>query len=479
MLESRIAELENSLKLLESSKEPKCPLCGAPLDAEKKDRIITNLRGQLEKSKLKISIIKEKLRERKEELEKLRERKEELKVKESHLERIRNSLKDIINTLEPLEKKRRSIKERLILLNSSIEELERKYDNSLKRLQELEKAESIVNSYDISLLNNPKKSLELMSKKISLMENRTEDLTSKVNYIKEELKTLCNVSSLEQALNLIEESIEKSLLKEELEDKKRFLERKIMSINVLLDEKRSELKKINGQLEKLRRKEKGLINLEKEYLLKSEEFKKVLEKLSRLKQDVLHLNDMIDETQESIKNLEESKFKLEVLSYIREIIFERVPKLLFLEYLAKLEDLMSDILSKFELNYTAVSIRVENNIISIMAIGRDGVPVPLGSLSGGERTAIALAFVLALNILLARRTGFLILDEPTNNLDEERRRILVDILKVFKGGERIPQLIVVSHDRDVIEAADAVFEVNRGPLGSTLRPLKEQQIEIR
>jgi len=57
----------------------------------------------------------------------------------------------------------------------------------------------------------------------------------------------------------------------------------------------------------------------------------------------------------------------------------------------------------------------------------------------------------------------MMLDEPTIHLDEERRRELVEVLKKFfrEGPRVLPQLILVTHDREVEEAADVVYVVSR------------------
>uniref|UniRef100_A0A7C5YC85 RecF/RecN/SMC N-terminal domain-containing protein n=1 Tax=Caldiarchaeum subterraneum TaxID=311458 RepID=A0A7C5YC85_CALS0 len=61
------------------------------------------------------------------------------------------------------------------------------------------------------------------------------------------------------------------------------------------------------------------------------------------------------------------------------------------------------------------------------------------------------------------------MDEPTTHLDTERRRELVNVLKNFAGGKRvIPQIIVVSHDRELTEAADTVYEVAISEKGSRI-----------
>ncbi|WP_019010097.1 ABC-F family ATP-binding cassette domain-containing protein [Deinococcus aquatilis] len=63
------------------------------------------------------------------------------------------------------------------------------------------------------------------------------------------------------------------------------------------------------------------------------------------------------------------------------------------------------------------------------------------SLSGGERTRLALA------LALAREPDLLLLDEPTNHLDIRMREWLEGWLRDFGGG-----VILTSHDRDFLDA---------------------------
>ncbi|RLI82959.1 DNA repair protein Rad50, partial [Archaeoglobales archaeon] len=79
-------------------------------------------------------------------------------------------------------------------------------------------------------------------------------------------------------------------------------------------------------------------------------------------------------------------------------------------------------------------------------------------LSGGELISLGLAFRLALSMFMIKgKVPILILDEPTPFLDEERRKKLVDIMNGYL--KRIPQVIVVSHDDELKDAADRVISV--------------------
>ena len=79
----------------------------------------------------------------------------------------------------------------------------------------------------------------------------------------------------------------------------------------------------------------------------------------------------------------------------------------------------------------------------------------VGTLSGGE------AVTAALTALVASRPGVLLLDEPTNNLDTDARATLYRLL------DSLPcPVLVVSHDRDLLERVDEVLELRQGTLRS-------------
>ncbi len=76
-------------------------------------------------------------------------------------------------------------------------------------------------------------------------------------------------------------------------------------------------------------------------------------------------------------------------------------------------------------------------------------------LSGGQQVLASIAFLLALSEVLSQ-LDFLILDEPTTHLDANRRKELVTVLERLR---RIPQLIIVDHHPELLEAADMRFQV--------------------
>ena len=77
----------------------------------------------------------------------------------------------------------------------------------------------------------------------------------------------------------------------------------------------------------------------------------------------------------------------------------------------------------------------------------------LGTLSGGQAVSLGLA------AQLLKRPDVLLLDEPTNNLDRPARARLQDRLGEWPGC-----LVLVSHDRELLDRMERIAELDPGSL---------------
>ena len=95
-----------------------------------------------------------------------------------------------------------------------------------------------------------------------------------------------------------------------------------------------------------------------------------------------------------------------------------------------------------------------------ISLEEDGFDRPFQSLSGGEQMAAALAVRLALLKQLSDiRIAFF--DEPTTNMDEERREnFALEVGRI----KNFDQLFVISHDETFDNYVDNVLHIEKSPL---------------
>lgn len=97
---------------------------------------------------------------------------------------------------------------------------------------------------------------------------------------------------------------------------------------------------------------------------------------------------------------------------------------------------------------------------------------PVAALSGGEKNRLMLA------VALAQPSNFLVLDEPTNDLDMDTLDLLQEVLDDYTG-----TILIVSHDRDFLDRVvtsviymkgDGMVSEYAGSYSDLLEKLKEQ-----
>jgi len=128
-----------------------------------------------------------------------------------------------------------------------------------------------------------------------------------------------------------------------------------------------------------------------------------------------------------------------------------------LPQLTSLENILLPLLPAGRSNY-----RRAMGLLEAVGLGDRGAHRP-SELSGGEqqRVAVARALVNEPSLILA--------DEPIGNLDDENARTIIALLSdaCLHRGKTV---FLVAHDREMVGAADRVFEIRAGSLTSTESP---------
>ena len=94
---------------------------------------------------------------------------------------------------------------------------------------------------------------------------------------------------------------------------------------------------------------------------------------------------------------------------------------------------------------------IESRIVTAMKhfnLSEINMNTLFSSLSGGQKTKILLAKILIF------QADFVLLDEPTNNLDKSSREILYRFIDEYRNG-----IIIVSHDRTLLNKMNRIIEV--------------------
>lgn len=135
----------------------------------------------------------------------------------------------------------------------------------------------------------------------------------------------------------------------------------------------------------------------------------------------------------------------------------------------------SEYLAAFNVKIQRVSLEEKARDVGISCYSGSTI-LDLESLSGGEKVSVALALRLGMaHILGSSNLNFIILDEPTTHLDEERRKSLVNVLsQAFEANlGSISQFIIITHDSEIFENSnvDMIYNFESTAEGTKVTPL--------
>ncbi|PIO01211.1 hypothetical protein COT60_01660, partial [Candidatus Pacearchaeota archaeon CG09_land_8_20_14_0_10_30_9] len=362
---------------------------------------------------------------------------------------------DIEKNIFENKQEREKIGELSIKINSEIEILKTKIEehsklhNTMSDLKVCPTCQQDVDAvYRANILNKT-------YNEISHSKNRIEELTIQRNENIKKFKEIdVKIFSSEKELTDLkilkmkyEGIIEKEKLLQELERENLSLKKDLILLNKHINNLNDSLFKISKFDILFNEKEKELkeaMRQEKIAEIKLMEVRKVIEVYSKT----------ILEFKEKVKKIEEIKKNLDYITQLENWLSKKfVPVVTFLEknVMASLKKEFSKLFSEWF--QTLVSdnfvVRLTDDFTPI--IEQQDYELDYSYLSGGERTAIALAYRLALNQVInslrskIKTRELVILDEPTDGFSDQQLDKMRGVLEQLK----VKQLIIVSHEQKI------------------------------
>lgn len=410
--EAKLVKMEQELKEIEKGE-------GVEKISENNERI----RKEILEIGVKIKRNEEKIKENKELLEKLKEGMEncplcESKIDQKCMEKIREDKNNEEN--QKTEENKTNI-------------------NSRKKLEDLLKTEV-----------ERMRKIEFLKEKIKNIKNETvkdEKIDTKIDEIEKEKTKLENEIKEEKEKR---EKIEKEIKEIEME---LFTLNKTKTIKEKLDQA---VKKVESIKEKLSKEEKPREEAEKS----REKISQIKIEIERINGEVKGINEIEKYQKQNLeilqKTIKETKKDIEKIERLGKIESELVIfKNALIETQIELRNSMIDAINMavkeiWEIiypykNYRALKLdATEKDYLFQVDDGR-GFRAIESMASGGERASAALALRVAFAMVLTPRLGWMILDEPTHNLDKDAVELLSNTLQ-FKIPQIVKQTFVITHE---------------------------------
>jgi len=410
-----------------------------------------NLQQEVEKTKLMLATKKESIIHNEKIIEQLKTQIEVLKklnFDEAIIEEFQRKITILKNEKELLSEKNLSISSEIASLNRMIEEKE----FLKKNLSRLETCPTCLQKVDPNYKANVQNKLENeiadganKIKEISIKKQETSSMIYKMD------SEIFDFEGKIQELKILKIKIEGMKEKEkslaEIEITQSALQKDIVLLNTHLQSLQDfvfELNKYNNLLQEKRNQlEKAIFDERKTEV-----------KLAELKKEMHMIEIQINEISEKIYKTEKIKSELYYLTDLENWLSKKfLPIISFIEknVMVKLKIEFSKLFSEWFAMLVSEQFAINLREDFSPVIEQQDYELEYEYLSGGERTAIALAYRLALNQVINSFLGkiktrdFVILDEPTDGFSEQQLDKMRDVLQELN----VAQLIIVSHEQKI------------------------------
>ncbi len=480
-VQNKLSELENERDQISNSIS----------ESDKKNDSLTKnlseISGKLGKLKSEKELIEKNIKERKIYEQKLKE----YESKYKNLENLSNIIGNERNKIESLQLEIGSIKSRIKISEESVEKLSMPGNKCpvCGSILKEEKKKSIIKE-KLSLIKDlkeqNKKTEESINKSKELIDNLSrikivwEKILSKIETIKDVDKERIDneISSLNEKKKVIENDIIK--LKSEMSENESKYKSLLNDISKFKNLKESieKLYSIKKEREKIKEEIKSIKNKIKLIDFNKNNYGKEKEKLIELssregniKMSIQKNNEIMIEKNKTLKEIENQIKLLEGYKRdykILKIMDQQLPK--FKDAIEKTQvQLRNELISLVNSNMSSIwkefypyeeyeDIRLntlDNDYKLELFNGNEWIPVE-GMTSGGERTTAAITLRISLSVSLVKQLKWLILDEPTHNLDEVAIESFSFILRE-KLSSMVNQIFIITHEEKLENAVTGTF----------------------
>ena len=302
--------------------------------------------------------------------------------------------------------------------------------------------------YRTNILNKSHSDISENNKKLESLEQDKQQIFEKIKLVSDE------ISSKEK--NIGDLKILKIKLQGIQEKQMRFEE--ISKINISLGK---DIELLAGHVETLQSSVFELSKFDNLFEAKQKELESALNeermseiKVAELKKEIHMFSVQIEELKEQIKKTEEVRMQLDYLTKLETWLSKNfMPVIAHIEknVMVKLKSEFSKLFAEWFCMLVSDSFDIQLSDDFTPIIKYQDYEIDYAYLSGGERTAIALAYRLSLNQVInsllskIKTRDLVILDEPTDGFSDQQLDKMRDVLQDLD----VNQLIIVSHEQKI------------------------------
>jgi len=417
MLKQTIAQSKESIEAIKDNST--CPLCKQPLTTEHKSSLITNEEKRQEKAEQEI----------------------------------------------------KGLNESLTSIDSAIEQIE-------EEIREQEKQEASISSYN--------EQLSLLKSNSNENEQKASILHEQINSIKNQIKEISDVKaydfeSRKKELERLKQLVEEELLRESIEEKITFKQELIKKNKEEIAKLSEELSKSNQEIQELNSMKEALAKQHEEKKHKRDELAEYKDKADSIKEKITQASSFINFHKESLSKLndeidkkEKSKAEAQKLKAYEDFFSDILPSIAQSIETSVLSKILYEFSQAFEewfdqlVESEDIQCTIDDEFSPRIRI--NDYDSDITSLSGGEKTSVALAYRLALNKVIndvannVNTKDLLILDEPTDGFSSEQLDKVRDILDALE----MRQIIIVSHESKMESYVDKIIRISKNEGATTI-----------